>query len=252
MAASTPIRESDLEFDHGTFDSAGFAAHALENWQALAAVIDHTLLKPEATREQVEILCAEAARYRFACAMVNPVWVSAAVASLAGTGIQVGVVIGFPLGASLSSTLRQEAAALVKLGARELDMVIPMGQLKSGNHHAVKHAVQAAAGIAHDGGAILKVILETAMLTVEEKLRAAEIAIQAGADFLKTSTGFSPAGGATAADVALLRGVAGARSGVKASGGIRTLADVKAMLEAGANRIGASASVTIVRELGAE
>jgi deoxyribose-phosphate aldolase len=131
-------------------------------------------------------------------------------------------------------------------------MVIPIGQLKSGNHHAVKHSIQATAQIAHGGGAILKVILETALLTVEEKLRAAEIAIQAGADFLKTSTGFSPAGGATAADVALLRGVAGARSGVKASGGIRTLADVKTMLEAGANRVGASASVAIVRELGAE
>lgn len=247
----TPVRDADLEFDHGTFDSLGFAAEALANWQSLARVIDHTLLKPEATHEQIESLCDEAVRYRFACAMVNPVWAATAVNLLAGTGVPAGVVIGFPLGASLVSTLRQEAEALAKLGAKELDMVIPIGQLKSGNHQAVQHTVRAAAQVAHDHGALLKVILETALLNVEEKLRASEIAIQAGADFIKTSTGFST-GGATAADVALMRGVAGARAGVKASGGIRTLADVRAMLEAGANRIGASAGVAIVRELGAE
>ncbi len=251
MTAITPIGEADLEFDHGTFDAAAFTQQAMENWQTLAAVIDHTLLKPEATREQVESLCDETIRYRFACAMVNPMWVSTAVSVLAGTGIPVGVVIGFPLGASLVSTLKQEAAALVRLGARELDMVIPIGQLKSGNHPAVQHAIQTASSVAHHHGALLKVILETALLTVEEKLRGAEIAIQAGADFLKTSTGFA-SGGATAADVALLRGVAGGRCGVKASGGIRKLADVRAMLEAGANRIGASASVAILREMGAE
>ena len=250
MAAIIPIRESDLEFDNGTFDSAGFAATALSTWQALAAVIDHTLLKPDATRSQVETLCEQAAQYRFACAMINPVWVPTAVRILAGTGVPVGVVIGFPLGASLVSTLRHEAASVTHLGAREVDMVLPIGQLKSGNHQAVHHAIHAAATVAHHNGAILKVILETCLLTVEEKLRAAEIAIQAGADFLKTSTGFST-GGATPADVALLRGVAGARSGVKASGGIRTLADVRTLLEAGANRIGASASVSILRELGA-
>jgi len=251
MASIVPIREQDLEFDNGTFDSAGFAATALSTWQALAAVIDHTLLKPDATRAQVETLCEQAARYHFACAMINPVWVPTAVRALAGTGVPVGVVIGFPLGASLVSTLRQEAASVTRLGAREVDMVLPIGQLKSGNHQAVHHAIHAAATVAHHNGAILKVILETCLLTVEEKLRASEIAIHAGADFLKTSTGFST-GGATAADVALLRGVAGARSGVKASGGIRTLADVRALLEAGANRIGASASVAVVRELGAE
>ncbi len=251
MAAPIPIPEADLEFDHGSFDSAAFAAQALSSWQALAAVIDHTLLKPDATREQIENLCDEAIRYRFACAMLNPVWVSTAVGVLSGTGIPVGVVIGFPLGASLVSTLRQEAAALTRLGARELDMVLPLGQLKSGNHQAVHHTIHAVATVAHHHGALLKVILETALLSVEEKLRAAEIAIQAGADFLKTSTGFASAG-ATAADVALLRGVAGARCGIKAAGGIRTLDDVRALLEAGANRIGASASVAIVRELGAE
>jgi deoxyribose-phosphate aldolase len=251
MNVITPIQETDLDFDNGSFDSSAFAAHALSSWQTLASVIDHTLLKPDATHTQMSAVCAEAIRYRFACAMVNPVWAANAVAQLAGSGIPVGVVIGFPLGASLVSTLRQEAAALTKLGVRELDMVIPIGPLKSGHHHAVQHAVHAAATVAHDNAAILKVILETCLLTVEEKLRASEIAIQAGADFLKTSTGFST-GGATPADVALLRGVAGARCGVKASGGIRTLADVRAMLEAGANRIGASASVAILRELGAE
>lgn len=252
MAAISPIADSDFaEFDHGTFDSAAFARTTLSSWQSLAGVIDHTLLKPEATREQVENLCDEAIRYRFACAMVNPMWVPTAVAVLSGTGVPVGVVIGFPLGASLASTLRQEAAALTRLGAKELDMVIPVGQLKSGNHHAVENTIRAAASMAHHNGAILKVILETCLLSVEEKLRGAEIAIQAGADFLKTSTGFST-GGATAADVALLRGVAGARCGVKASGGVRTLADARTMLEAGANRIGASASAAIVRELGAE
>lgn len=251
MGAVTSVHDTDLDFDHGTFDAAGFAAAALATWQTLAGVIDHTLLKPDATREQVENLCDEAIRYRFGCAMVNPVWVPTAVSVLAGTGVPVGVVIGFPLGASLDSTLRQEAAALTRLGAKELDMVIPVGQLKSGNHHAVERTVRAAANVAHHHGAILKVILETCLLNVEEKLRGAELAIQAGADFLKTSTGFSTAG-ATAADVALLRGVAGGRCGVKASGGIRTLADVRAMLEAGANRIGASASVAIVREMGAE
>jgi deoxyribose-phosphate aldolase len=251
MSAITPIRDEDIEFDHGTFDSAGFTKQALTSWQSLAQILDHTLLRPEATREQIESLCDETIRYHFACAMVNPVWVPTAVEILSGTGIPVGVVLGFPFGASLVSTLRQEAAALVRLGAKELDMVIPIGQLKSGNHHAVQHTVRAVANVAHHHGAILKVILETAMLTVEEKLRGAELAIQAGADFIKTSTGFG-GGGATKADVALMRGIAGGRCGVKASGGIRTLADVKAMLEAGANRIGASASVNIVRELGAE
>jgi deoxyribose-phosphate aldolase len=251
MTAITPILEADLDFDNGRFDSAAFAAQTLSSWQSLAAVIDHTLLKPEASREQIENLCDETIRYRFACVMINPLWVSTAVGMLSGTGIPVGVVIGFPLGASLVSTLRQEAAALVRLGAHELDMVLPIGQLKSGNHQAVERTIHAAAAVAHHHGALLKVILENCLLTVEEKLRSAEIAIQAGADFIKTSTGFS-SGGATAADVALMRGVAGARCGVKAAGGIRTLADVRALLEAGANRIGASASVAIVRELGAE
>jgi len=241
MSATTP--HQDAEIDQGSYDSAAFAAATLKNCQALAAVIDHTLLKPDATRAQVESLCEEAIRYRFACAMVNPVWVSTAVGKLSGSGVR--------LGASLVSTLRQEAAALSRLGARELDMVIPIGLLKSGDHRAVQNAIRTTAAVAHHHGALLKVILETALLSVEEKLRGSELAIQAGADFIKTSTGFST-GGATAADVALMRGVAGNRCGVKAAGGIRTLANVKELLEAGANRIGASASVAIVRELGAE
>lgn len=251
MSKAHPINSAELEFDNGYFDAAAFTAQTLKSWQTLAAVIDHTLLKPDATRAQVEKLCDETLKYRFACAMVNPCWVPVVVEHLNGSGIPVGVVIGFPLGAGLVSTLRQEAAALVKLGARELDMVIPVGLLKSGELVAVERNIRAAANVAHSNGAILKVILETCLLSVEEKLRGAEIAIQAGADFLKTSTGFST-GGATAADVALLRGVAGARCGVKASGGIRTLSDIKTMLESGATRVGASASVAIVRELGAE
>jgi deoxyribose-phosphate aldolase len=251
MSAPIPYQDADPEFNSGSFDAAAFAASTLAKWQSLAAVIDHTLLKADATREQVEVLCDEAIRYRFACAMVNPVWVSTAVNVLSGSGVPVGVVIGFPLGASLVSTLHQEAAALSRLGARELDMVIPIGLLKSGDNRAVQNAIRTTATVAHHHGALLKVILETALLSVEEKLRGSELAIQAGADFIKTSTGFS-SGGATAADVALMRGVAGNRCGVKAAGGIRTLANVKELLEAGANRIGASASVAIVRELGAE
>ena len=243
--------DTDVDFDNGYFDAAAFAAESLSDWRRMAATIDHTLLKPEATRAQVENLCDEAIRYHFACAMVNPVWASTAARILAGSGVPLGVVIGFPLGASLGSTMRYEVESLAKLGAHELDMVISVGQLKSGEYTAVERTIRGVAEVAHCHGALLKVILETCLLTVEEKLRASELAIQAGTDFLKTSTGFSTSG-ATVADVALLRGVAGSRCGVKASGGIRSLADARAMLEAGANRIGASASVAIVRELGAE
>jgi deoxyribose-phosphate aldolase len=247
----TAIPPTDLEFDHGTFDSAGFSARTLADWQSLASILDHTQLKPEASRQQIENLCSEAARYRFASAVVNPVWAATAVSVLSGTGVPVGVVLGFPLGASLVSTLRQEASALMRLGARELHMVIPVGQLKSGNHQAVQDTLRNTISLVHHQGALVKVILETGLLSTEEKLRASEVAIQAGADFLQTSTGFS-AGGATVADVALMRGVAGGRCGIKALGGVQTLANVRAMLDAGANRIGASSSVAIVRELGAE
>jgi deoxyribose-phosphate aldolase len=251
MAATIPIQDPDLEFDNGTFDSAAFTAEALKSWQSLASIIDHSLVKPDATSQQVENLCAEADRYRFACVMVNPIWASTAVSLLAGTGIPVGVTLGFPFGASLVSTLRQETVALIRLGVRELGMVLPIGQLKSGNHHAVQLAIHTVVRLAHLHGITLKVNLETCLLTMEEKLRASEIAIQAGADFINTATGFA-SGGATPADVALMRGVVGARCGVKAAGRIRTVVQVRALLEAGANRIGSSASVAILRELGAE
>ena len=233
------------------FDANAFATHTLSSAAALAAVLDHTLLKPEATRPQVIRLCHEAAEHRFACAMVNPTWVGVAAETLAGTGVPVGVVIAFPLGASLSASKRDEAARVLKLGAHDVDMVLNIGLLKSGtkeDYDAVKQDVRGVVELAHGAGGIVKVILETCLLTFEEKLRASELALAAGADFIKTSTGFS-SGGATVDDITLMRSVAGTRAGVKASGGIRSLADASAMLHAGATRIGASASVKILAEL---
>jgi deoxyribose-phosphate aldolase len=247
---STPIHliDEDEEQEVVGFDAEVFARQALSSKQNLAAIIDHTLLKPEATQEQVIRLCREAAEHRFACAMVNPAWAALAYAELAGTGVPVGAVVGFPFGASLGTSKREEAAALVKIGVHDVDMVINIGLLKSGESQAVQREIEGVVSVVHDAGVIVKVILETCLLTVEEKLRGSELAIAAGADFIKTSTGFST-GGATVDDVALMRGVAGGRCGVKASGGIRTLADAKKMLEAGANRIGASSSVAIISEL---
>ena len=234
-----------------SFDASAFASQALSNSASLAAVLDHTLLKPEATRAQVIRLCHEAAEHRFACAMVNPTWVPLAVETLAGTGIPVGVVVGFPLGASLSASKADETKRLIKLGAHDIDMVMNIGLLKSGSKddfEAVRQDIRVIVDIAHGGGGIVKVILETCLLSFEEKLRASEIALVAGADFIKTSTGFST-GGATVDDISLMRGVVGPRAGVKASGGIRSLSDASAMLHAGASRIGASASVKILAEL---
>ena len=233
------------------FDATAFAGHTLSSVATLASVLDHTLLKPEATRAQVIQLCREAAEHRFACAMVNPFWVSLAAETLAGTGVPVGVVVGFPLGATLSASKREETARVIKNGAHDVDMVINVGLLKSGakeDFDLVRKDIRGVVELAHGSGAIVKVILETCLLTFEEKLRASEIALSAGADFIKTSTGFST-GGATVDDIALIRGVAGSRAGVKASGGIRSLADASAMLLAGATRIGASASVRILSEL---
>ncbi len=158
---------------------------------AFAAVFDHTLLKPEATRDQVVKLCEEAASFRFACAMVNPAWVSLAHSVMAGSGVPVGVVVGFPLGANLATSKREEALALIKLGAHELDMVMNLGLLKSGMNALVEQDIRGVVQVAHEAGASVKVILETSLLSVEEKLRASELALAAGADFLKTSTGFS-------------------------------------------------------------
>jgi deoxyribose-phosphate aldolase len=244
-AASVTIAEPTA------FDAAAFASHALSSTAALAAVLDHTLLKPDATRAQVIRLCHEAAEHRFACAMVNPAWVGTAAETLAGTGVLVGVVVGFPLGASLDATKRGETKRVLHLGAHDIDMVLNIGLMKSGgkeDYEAVKQDIRGVVEIAHGGGGIVKVILETCLLSFEEKLRASELAIAAGADFIKTSTGFS-SGGATVDDITLMRGVAGTRAGVKASGGIRSLADASAMLHAGATRIGASASVKILAEL---
>jgi deoxyribose-phosphate aldolase len=234
------------------FDATQFSKHALSSPASLAAVLDHTLLRPDATRAQVIQLCHEAAEHRFACAMVNPTWVATAVETLSGTGVAVGVVVGFPLGATLSASKRDETARVVKLGAHDVDMVMNIGLLKSGTREdfeAVRQDIRGVVELAHGAGAIVKVILETCLLSFEEKLRASEIALAAGADFIKTSTGTST-GGATADDITLMRSVAGTRAGVKASGGVRTLADTVAMLQAGASRIGASASVRILAELG--
>jgi deoxyribose-phosphate aldolase len=247
MTAESSIHTHDAAH----YDATSFTRTTLASPAALAAVLDHTLLRPDATRSQVIQLCHEAAEHRFACAMVNPIWTAQSFETLAGTGIPVGVVVGFPLGATLPASKRDETARVVKAGAHDVDMVLNIGQLKSGTREdfeAVRQDIRGVVEIAHGAGAIVKVILETCLLSFEEKLRASEIALGAGADFIKTSTGFST-GGATVDDIVLMRGVAGTRAGVKASGGIRSLADARAMLEAGASRIGASASVRIIAEL---
>ena len=247
----TPSLPSGPSLPQAHFSANTFAAQALASPRALAAVIDHTLLRPEATRGQVVQLCGEAAEHGFACAMVNPTWVGTAADVLAGTDVRVGAVVGFPLGAGLSASKRDETVRVLKFGAHDVDMVLNVGLLKSGSSadlEAVHQDIRGVVELAHGTGAIVKVILETCLLSFEEKLRASEIALSAGADFLKTSTGFAAAG-ATPDDIALLRGQAGDRAGVKASGGIRTLHDASVMLYAGASRIGASASVRILAEL---
>ena len=226
------------------------SADALD-WKAAARLIDHTLLKPEGTREQIEKLCREAAKYEFASVCINPVWVALAAQLLRGTPVKVCTVIGFPLGATLTSVKRYEAAELLRLGAQELDMVMNVGAMKSGDRGRVETDIRGVCEVVHGGGGILKVILENVLLTREEKVAACEICLVAHADFVKSSTGFA-AGGATAEDVALMRATVGDRAGVKAAGGIRTAADLKAMVAAGANRIGASASLAILKELGAQ
>jgi deoxyribose-phosphate aldolase len=215
----------------------------------VARAIDHTLLKPESTGDQVSRLCEEAVRYEFATAFVHPAFVALAASIVNGTAVKVGAPVGFPLGANLTTTKRAEAGDLLRLGARELDMVLNIGALKSRERGLVENDIRAVVEDAHDAGAFVKVILETSLLTVDEKILACELAVAAGADYVKTSTGFA-GGGATTDDVALMRGVVGNRAGVKASGGIRSAAELAAMLDAGANRIGTSAGVRIVQELG--
>jgi deoxyribose-phosphate aldolase len=213
----------------------------------IAHIIDHTLLKPDATRAQIEKLCAEADEIDFASVCVNPSWVSLCASLLAGSDVAVCTVVGFPLGATLSQVKAFEANEAIRLGASEIDMVINIGALKSGDHDLVRDDIRAVADVCHAGDALLKVIIETALLHDEEKISACQLAQQAGADFVKTSTGFGP-GGATTADVSLMRRTVGPDMGVKAAGGIRTLADAERMIQAGATRIGASAGVQIVAE----
>ncbi|NLE76181.1 MAG: deoxyribose-phosphate aldolase [Chloroflexi bacterium] len=217
---------------------------------AVAAYIDHTLLKPEATPGQVEALCAEARAHRFAAVCLNPCYVPLAAGLLQGSPVAVCTVVGFPLGATLAEVKAHEADRCLALGAREVDMVICVGALKAGQDAQVQADIHGVVQAAQAHGGLVKVIIEAALLTEAEKVRACQLAQAAGAHFVKTSTGFGP-GGATVDDVALMRRVVGGALGVKAAGGIRTYAQALAMIEAGATRIGASAGVAIVAEAAA-
>jgi deoxyribose-phosphate aldolase len=214
-----------------------------------AALIDHTLLKPEAAESDIKRLCNEAIEFGFASVCVNPVWVKKAAEFLKGTSVPVCTVIGFPLGATLPDVKAYETRRAIFNGAREVDMVINIGALKSGDDCAVEEDIRAVASAAHENGVLCKVIIETALLTDEEKVRACLAAKNAGADFVKTSTGFSK-GGATVHDVALMRRTVGRALGVKASGGVKGIEDARKMFEAGATRIGASVGVKIAQEAG--
>jgi len=226
-------------------DRVSASDHLTKIDPSIAVLIDHTILKPEATRADILKVCREARQYGFSSVCVNPYWVPVVRAELQGSSVKVCSVIGFPLGATSTEAKVAESAAALRAGAQELDMVINVGALRSGDHQAVKSDIHQVVKIAHEAGAIVKVILETALLDDNQKAVACTLSKLAGADFVKTSTGFGPSG-ATAQDVALMRGVVGPEMGVKASGGIRTLSDLKTMTAAGATRIGASASVKIV------
>jgi len=221
--------------------------HARGGAGEVAAMIDHTLLKPDATKQEIEALCREASEYGFASVCVNPTWVATCARLLRGSTVPVCSVVGFPLGAATADTKQYETRRAIFDGAREIDMVINVGALKSGDLHLVEQDIRAVTTACRESGVVSKVIIETALLTDDEKVTACTLAKAAAADFVKTSTGFGP-GGATAADVALMRRVVGEDMGIKASGGVRTLEGVKAMVAAGATRIGASAGVRIVGE----
>lgn len=214
----------------------------------IANLIDHTLLKPDASRADIEKLCAEAVQFGFASVCINPWYVPLAAELVRGSLVKVCTVVGFPLGATLSRVKVYEAEEAIKSGAREIDMVQNVGAIKSGAYAEVESDIRGVVEASHRCGAICKVILETALLTASEKVRASLIAKAAGADFVKTSTGFSSSG-ATVEDVALMRATIGETMGIKAAGGIRTLPDLQKMVHAGATRIGASASVQIIEEL---
>jgi deoxyribose-phosphate aldolase len=213
----------------------------------VASMIDHTLLKPDATRKDIEALCREAAEYRFASVCVNPTWVALCASLLQLPGVKVCSVVGFPLGATTPDTKHYETRRAIFDGAREIDMVINIGALKSGELRVVERDIEAVTVPCREAGALSKVIIEAALLNDDEKITACTLAKAAGADYVKTSTGFGP-GGATAADVALMRRVVGEEMGVKAAGGVRDLESLKAMVAAGATRVGASAGVRIVQE----
>lgn len=223
-----------------------FSGPAAEVPADLHRYIDHTLLKPEATQAQIDQICDEAVEYNFASVMINPSWVKHAAARLKGTGVAVGTVVGFPLGAHTPEVKAMEARQALRDGATEIDMVINIGALKSGQYDLVRKDIARVTDAAREKGALTKVILETALLTDEEKVIASRLAKEAKADFVKTSTGFSSAG-ATVFDVALMREAVGPEMGVKAAGGIRTQADMEDMIAAGATRIGASAGVSIMK-----
>jgi deoxyribose-phosphate aldolase len=212
-----------------------------------ASLIDHTLLKPEASETDIKKLCSEAIQYGFASVCVNPTWVKKAAEFLRGSNVPVCTVIGFPLGATISDVKAYETRRAIFNGAREVDMVINIGALKSGDDCAVEDDIHGVVEAAHENGILCKVIIETALLTDEEKVRACLASKNAGADFVKTSTGFAK-GGATVNDIALMRRVVGKDLGVKASGGVKGIEDAKAMVEAGATRIGASVGVKIAQE----
>jgi deoxyribose-phosphate aldolase len=224
------------------------AAIDTKDWKAVASIIDHTLLRPETSHDQVVQLCEEALSFGFCSVFVHPSYTTLAASITHGSTVKIGTPIGFPLGASLTSTKCFETEEVLRAGAQEIDMVINNGALKSGDRNRVLLDIRSVAEVTHAGGAILKVIIEAGLLTVGEKILACELSLLGGADFVKTSTGWF-GGGATADDVALMRGVVGDRAGVKASGGIRTAAHVAAMVNAGANRIGTSAAVQIIHEL---
>ncbi|MGG3802863.1 deoxyribose-phosphate aldolase [Metabacillus fastidiosus] len=211
----------------------------------LAKMIDHTALKADTTKAAIETLCTEAKQYRFASVCVNPTWVELAVELLKGTEVKVCTVIGFPLGANTPETKAFETKDAIDKGAEEVDMVINIGALKDKNDALVERDIHAVVEAAK-GKALTKVIIETSLLTEEEKIKACEIAVKAGADFVKTSTGFST-GGATTADISLMRKTVGPEIGVKASGGVRDLEGAKSLIEAGATRIGASSGIAIVK-----
>ncbi|MGB0037118.1 MAG: deoxyribose-phosphate aldolase [Candidatus Acidiferrales bacterium] len=225
--------------------SAGAAVGPIE--ADIARLIDHTLLKPEASRQDIAKLCQEALKFCFASVCVNPWNVSQAAEILRGSDVRVCTVVGFPLGATLPQVKVFETEEAIKLGAQEIDMVINVGALRSHQDDAVEADIRGVVEASHRGGAICKVILETVLLSTEEKVRGSLAAKNAGADFVKTSTGFA-SGGATAEDVRLMRAIVGGEIGIKAAGGVRSLDDVKKMVEAGATRIGASASVKILEQ----